>query len=97
LQAALQVRLPAMMPLYMAGLRIAIAKCVKGMINGEMFVAAMGLGALVMQAGSTFDATTVLAVMLVVMVVAFVSIAIVNAIDRRVTSWVGSTERRIEG
>ena len=40
----------------MAGVRLGMGRAVKGMINGEMFIAIVGLGAVVTSAGKRFDA-----------------------------------------
>jgi NitT/TauT family transport system permease protein len=88
-----RIQLPAATPLVMAGMRVAAARAVRGMINGEMFIAATGLGALVIRAGSRFDATTVLALLLLIIVIAYAAIELVGAIDRRLTRWLPSNER----
>jgi NitT/TauT family transport system permease protein len=63
------------------------------MINGEMFIAVVGLGKMVQDAGRQLDAASVLAVLIVIVVVAFVSVAVVQFIDDRLTSWLPSTAR----
>ena len=88
-----RIRLPAAMPLMMAGIRVAAARAVRGMINGEMFIAATGLGAVVIQAGTRFDATTVLAVLILIIIIAYLAIEIVGLLDRRLTGWLPPTER----
>jgi ABC-type nitrate/sulfonate/bicarbonate transport system permease component len=89
-----RIVIPAAMPLIMAGLRLGMGRAVKGMINGEMFIAAVGLGALVMDAGRRFDAETILAVLLVIIAVAVASMQLVQLLDRRVTRWLPSTARK---
>jgi ABC-type nitrate/sulfonate/bicarbonate transport system permease component len=89
-----RIVIPAAMPLIMAGLRLGMGRAVKGMINGEMFIAAVGLGALVMDAGRRFDAETILAVLLVIIVVAVATMQLVQLLDRRVTRWLPSTARK---
>lgn len=89
-----RIVIPAAMPLIMAGLRLGMGRAVKGMINGEMFIAAVGLGALVMDAGRRFDAETILAVLLVIIVVAVAVMQLVQLLDRRVTRWLPSTARK---
>ena len=42
---AAQVMLPAAAPMIMAGVRLGVGRAVTGMINGEMFIAVVGLGA----------------------------------------------------
>jgi NitT/TauT family transport system permease protein len=92
-QLFLKIILPAAMPLTMAGLRLAMGRAVKGMINGEMFIAAVGLGAVVINAGRRFDAAAVLAVLLVIVAVAMVSVKVVQLVDARLTGWLPSTAR----
>jgi ABC-type nitrate/sulfonate/bicarbonate transport system permease component len=89
-----RIVIPAAMPLIMAGLRLGMGRAVKGMINGEMFIAAVGLGALVMDAGRRFDAESILAVLLVIIAVAVVTMQLVQLLDRRVTRWLPSTARK---
>ncbi|HZD75231.1 MAG TPA: ABC transporter permease, partial [Actinomycetota bacterium] len=85
-----RIVIPAAMPLIMAGLRLGMGRAVKGMINGEMFIAAVGLGAVVMDAGRRFDAETILAVLLVIIAVAVATMKLVQLLDRRVTAWLPS-------
>ncbi|HLQ34292.1 MAG TPA: ABC transporter permease subunit [Chloroflexota bacterium] len=82
-----RVLLPASLPLTMAGLRLGMGRAVKGMINGELFVALVGLGALVEKYEGSFDAQYVLAVVLVVMIVAVFMAEMVQWLDRRLTYW----------
>jgi ABC-type nitrate/sulfonate/bicarbonate transport system permease component len=60
---------------------------VKGMLNGEMYIAVLGLGALVEQYGASFDASNVLALSAVVVAVGLVGNGVVQVFDRRLTSW----------
>lgn len=92
-QIARRVILPAAMPMIMAGLRIGVSRAVKGMINGEMFIAVVGLGRVVTEAGGRFDAASVLAVLLVIIAVAWAASAVVQIIDRRLTSWLPEVNR----
>ena len=92
-QIARWVIIPSAMPMIMAGLRIGVSRAVKGMINGEMFIAVVGLGRVVTQAGGRFDAAAVLAVLLVIIAVAWGAAAAVQAIDRKVTGWLPDVNR----
>jgi ABC-type nitrate/sulfonate/bicarbonate transport system permease component len=89
-----RIILPAATPLIMAGLRIGMGKAVKGMINGEMFIAAVGLGAVVINAGKRYDSAAILAILIVTIVVATVAVMLVQLIDRRLTSWLPDTQRK---
>jgi len=93
-QLFLRVIIPAATPMIMAGLRIGAGRAVKGMINGEMFIAAVGLGELVTRAGNRFDATSVLAVLILIILVAFFVVRIVQLVDMRLTRWLPETQRR---
>lgn len=89
-----KIILPSAMPLIMAGLRLGMGRAVKGMINGEMFIAIVGLGKVVSSAGDRFDAEGVLAVLLVIVCVALVAVKIVQVVDSRLTGWLPSTSRQ---
>jgi ABC-type nitrate/sulfonate/bicarbonate transport system permease component len=88
-----KIVLPAAFPLIMAGIRVGAGRAVKGMVNGEMFIAVVGLGALIMDAGRTFDAETVLAVLVVVVVISFGLVRLLQVVDRRVNGWLPETAR----
>ena len=89
----LKVILPAATPLTMAAIRIAAGGAIKGMVNGEMFIAITGLGAIVIRAGQRFDATTILAILMLMIVVSYALIGAVRFIDTRLTSWLPTTSR----
>lgn len=90
-----RVILPSATPLIMAGLRLGAGRAVKGMVNGEMFIAVTGLGAIITDAGRRFDAESILAVVFVVLFVAFGLVGLIQWLDRRLTSWVPSTARQL--
>jgi NitT/TauT family transport system permease protein len=81
------VVLPASLPLSMATLRLGIARAVEGMINGEQYIALFGLGGLVQRFGGRFDAASVFAIILVVVLVAQILTRVVRIIDARLTGW----------
>jgi ABC-type nitrate/sulfonate/bicarbonate transport system permease component len=89
----LRVLLPGAMPLVFAGLRLGAGRAVKGMVNGEMFVAVVGIGGLLIRAGQQFDAESVLAILLFVVVIAFAVVWLVTAIERRTLRWLPTTSR----
>jgi ABC-type nitrate/sulfonate/bicarbonate transport system permease component len=84
------VVLPAAGPMIMAGVRLGMGRAVKGMINGEMFIAVVGLGGLVRRAGQTFDTETVLAIVALIVMVALLLSAVVQWVDRRINHWLPS-------
>ncbi len=92
-QILFRIMLPAALPMIMTGLRLGTGRAVKGMINGEMFIAVVGLGRVVSQAGGQFDGESVLAILIVIIVVALVAVRLVQMLDRRLTSWLPDTAR----
>ena len=84
------VVLPAALPQAMVGLRVGMARAVKGMISGEMLVALTGLGAALRTHGTRFDAPAALAVLLVVVVVALAATGLVRWVDARLNAWARS-------
>jgi ABC-type nitrate/sulfonate/bicarbonate transport system permease component len=88
-QLFVRVLLPASLPMVFAGLRLGMGRAVKGRINGEMFIALVGLGALLHKYGGQFDAERVLGITLVVLAVALVLARLVQWLDRRLTAWAG--------
>jgi ABC-type nitrate/sulfonate/bicarbonate transport system permease component len=93
-QLFFKIILPSALPLIFAGLRLGIGRAVKGMINGEMFIIAVGLGGIVMDEGQRFNAAGVFAVLLIIIVFSLVMQKLVQLIDYRVTSWLPSTARQ---
>jgi NitT/TauT family transport system permease protein len=82
-----RILLPASLVILFAGIRLGMGRAVKGMINGEMFIAFVGLGGVVQKYGSQFDASRVLAITLVILAVAVIMGGLVQAVDRRMTRW----------
>lgn len=88
-----KIVLPGALPLIMAGLRLAMGRAVKGMINGELLIAVVGLGATSQSFARAFDAEGVFAVLMVVVIVALVAVKLVEIIDRRVNRWLPNAQR----
>ena len=82
------IYLPSSLPLIFASLRVALARSVKGMINGELLIAVIGLGAFSSKFASVYDAEGVFAVALLVVLVAIVLSGCLNMVNKRVNSWV---------
>jgi ABC-type nitrate/sulfonate/bicarbonate transport system permease component len=87
-QIFLRILLPASLPLIFAGIRLGMGRAVKGMINGEMFIAMVGLGALAQRYGSQFEASKVFAIAMVVLIIGLVTNWLVQLLEHRLTSWV---------
>lgn len=94
-QRLFKIVLPGALPLIMAGLRLAMGRAVKGMINGELLIAVVGLGATSQAFARAFDAEGVFAVLLVVVIVALIAVKLVEIVDRRVNSWLPNAQRGV--
>jgi NitT/TauT family transport system permease protein len=81
------VVIPAALPLVLAAVRLAMGRSVKGMINGEMFIAVVGLGGLSRKYGSQFDMSSTFAIVVVILVIALILNALVQLLETRLTRW----------
>jgi NitT/TauT family transport system permease protein len=70
-----------------------VARGVKGMINGEMFIALIGLGRMIRDAQHQLDATTVIAVLALVVIISLGLMWCLDLVDRRLTRWLPTTAR----
>ena len=87
LQSAAFVRIPSALPLTLTGIEIGFGRAVKGMINGELFITITGLGGMIKKAGSVFDATTILAVVFITILVAILGVYFIRGFERRLITW----------
>jgi ABC-type nitrate/sulfonate/bicarbonate transport system permease component len=82
-----KIMLPAALPAIMAGLRLGMGRAVKGMVTAEMLLTLTGIGAMIMQYGSSFATDSLFAVILTILLVALLAMKAVQWIDRRLTGW----------
>jgi NitT/TauT family transport system permease protein len=78
------VRVPAGAPYFMAGLRLGMARGVKGLINGEVLIAIIGLGGLVKKYGTVFSMDQLYAVIIVIIAYAAIAVGLVSLLGRLV-------------
>lgn len=78
----LRVTLPSAWPMILVGLRVGAARAVKGMINGEMFIAFTGLGALLKTAGDRVEPAEVWGLLLIVLSVALIFLGLLEIIPQ---------------
>lgn len=79
-----QIRVPAAFRLLSAGIRLGTARGVKGLINGEVLVAVVGLGALVNQYGTPFSMERLWAIIFFLVALALVIVKLVELGTRRI-------------
>lgn len=76
------VQLPAGAPYFLAGLRLGVARGIKGLINGEVLIAIVGLGGLVKKYGTVFSMDQLYAVILLIVLYASIGVFLVSLLSR---------------
>jgi NitT/TauT family transport system permease protein len=82
-----KIILPAAMPAVMAGIRLGMGRAVKGMVTGEMLLTLTGIGAMIMQYGSAFATDALFAVILTILIIAMITMKLIQVLDQRLTGW----------
>ena len=81
------VILPGAVPLLLAGVRLAVGRGMIGIVVGEIYGSAAGIGMLINQAGSRFDTDKVFVGVLTIAVAGVGLVELVRNIERRVEVW----------
>ena len=79
--------LPGSIPFLLAGLRLAIGRAMIGIVVGELYGSALGLGLMINRAGSTFQTDTVFVGVATIVVVGMALTELVRGIETRVEVW----------
>src|SRR4029077_15268215 len=79
--------LPGAIPYLLAGLRLAIGRAMIGIVVGEIYGSAAGVGAMINQAGSRFQTDNVFVGVLTIVTAGVILVEIVHRIERRVDVW----------
>lgn len=82
-----RIMLPSGLGLLMAGIRLGAGRAVKGMVNGEMLITIIGLGAMIMTYAGSFNGPKLFAVLLVICLVAIVIDQLIRFLHRRFAPW----------
>ena len=88
-----RIVLPAVAPAILAGLRLGFNLTFLGVLLGEMFASRAGLGFLLMSFGAAFDATQILATILVVFASALAANVPFLLAERHLNRWAESARR----
>ena len=81
------VILPGAVPLLLAGVRLAVGRGMIGIVVGEIYGSAAGIGMMINQAGSRFDTDKVFVGVLTIAVAGVGLVELVRNIERRVEVW----------
>ena len=79
--------LPSAVPFLLAGLRLAIGRGMIGVVVGEIYGSATGIGAMINQAGSRFQTDKVFVGVLTIVAIGVLLVEIVQRVERRVDVW----------
>ncbi|MBB5790209.1 ABC transporter permease [Jiangella mangrovi] len=82
-----RIVLPAALPLIFVGLHLGIARAVKGMIVGQLFLAVIGIGALSARYQQAFDATGTWSVAVVVIGMSLLLSWLIKIVDVLANNW----------
>jgi ABC-type nitrate/sulfonate/bicarbonate transport system permease component len=86
------VAVPNAVPYIFAGLRIALAKSLIGVIIAEMDISLKGLGGLIQNAGDAFQTAPLLAAIICSSVVGVIGTIILEVLRRRIAPWAVSSD-----
>jgi NitT/TauT family transport system permease protein len=82
-----RILLPGAAPHILAGVRLGLGRAVTGMVAAELLLVATGVGRLVLEYQSQFDAASIYATVILIVVEALVLISAAEAVGRFVTPW----------
>jgi NitT/TauT family transport system permease protein len=81
------VILPSSVPFLLAGLRLAVGRGMIGVVVGEIYGSAAGVGAMISQAGARFETDKVFVGVLTIVIAGLILVELVERIERRVEVW----------
>jgi ABC-type nitrate/sulfonate/bicarbonate transport system permease component len=81
------VVLPSALPFLLAGLRLAVGRGMIGVVVGEIYGSASGIGAMINQAGSRFQTDKVFVGVLTIVAAGVILVEIVGRVERRFDAW----------
>ncbi len=83
--------IPAALPQIFAGLHLGIARAMKGMLAGELFLAVIGVGTYLTRFTQTFAIESIWALAVILIVISIILVWIVGLIDHVVNFWQASS------
>jgi ABC-type nitrate/sulfonate/bicarbonate transport system permease component len=84
--------LPGALPFLLAGLRLAVGRGMIGVVVGEIYGSASGIGAMISQAGSRFQTDKVFVGVLTIVAAGVLLVELVQRLERRLDIWRPSAE-----
>ena len=90
------IAVPHAIPYIFAGLRIALAKALIGVIIAEMDVSVKGLGGLITNFGDSFQTASLMAALITSSMVGVIGTAVLEILRRRIAPWANRTRAVVE-
>lgn len=82
-----EIMVPYTLPFTMTGIRLAIGRCLVGMVAAEFFLSSNGLGQLIMGASQNFDTASVFAAILIICLAGVGLMRFGLMLERRFARW----------
>ncbi|MGA6966049.1 MAG: ABC transporter permease [Xanthobacteraceae bacterium] len=79
--------LPSSIPFLLAGLRLAVGRGMIGVVVGEIYGAAAGVGAMISQSGARFETDKVFVGVLTIVAAGLILVELIERIERHVELW----------
>ncbi len=90
------IAVPHAIPYIFAGLRIALAKALIGVIIAEMDVSVKGLGGLITNFGDSFQTASLMAALITSSMVGVIGTVVLEVLRRRIAPWANRTRAVVE-
>jgi NitT/TauT family transport system ATP-binding protein len=87
LQLARRVLVPASLPSIFQGLRMGIPLAMTGAVIGEFIASTQGLGTFILRTSSAFDAASLFAALIILLVIVVLFAGAIALVERRVLRW----------
>ena len=81
------VILPSSIPFLLAGLRLAVGRGMIGVVVGEIYGAAAGVGAMISQSGARFETDKVFVGVLTIVAAGLILVELIERIERHIELW----------
>ena len=81
------VILPSSIPFLLAGLRLAVGRGMIGVVVGEIYGSAVGVGAMISQSGARFETDKVFVGVLTIVAAGLILVELIERIERHIELW----------
>jgi NitT/TauT family transport system permease protein len=79
--------LPSSIPFVLAGLRLAVGRGMIGVVVGEIYGAAAGVGAMISQSGARFETDKVFVGVLTIVAAGLILVELIERVERHIELW----------